>query len=82
MFNFAYITYNFHASLRAYCFAAVGRSVGPSTVSVHFLRTQVAHTEMKFGYRFIIRMSRSSYGLGTIEPFLTELCPLDLEKFL
>jgi hypothetical protein len=32
-------------------------------------------------HRLIIRMSRSSSGLGTIEPFLTELCPLDLDKF-
>jgi hypothetical protein len=35
---------------RAYCFAAVGRSVGPTAVSVHSL---VAHTEMKFGIQFI-----------------------------
>jgi hypothetical protein len=29
-------------------------------------------------YRFIVRISRSRSVLGTIESFLTELCPLDL----
>jgi hypothetical protein len=32
-------------------------------------------------YIFIIRISRSSFDLGTIEQFLTELCTLDFEKF-
>jgi hypothetical protein len=32
-------------------------------------------------YRFILRISRSGCLLGTIKPILTEIWPLDLEKF-
>jgi hypothetical protein len=36
---------------------------------------------MKFGYRFILRISKSNSVLGMIEQFLTELCPMDFENF-
>jgi hypothetical protein len=63
---------------RAYCFAAVGLSA----VSFIFFAL-VAHTEMKFGiqlYHIKEYLCQVSV-LGTIELFMTELCPLDFEKF-
>jgi hypothetical protein len=69
---------------RAYCFAAVcllvSRFVGPSSFrsfSLHWLHI----LKWNLVYRFIIRISRARSVLGTSEPFLTELWPLDLEKF-
>jgi hypothetical protein len=41
----------------------------------------VAHIEMKFGIQIYRKKSRSNTVLGMIEPFLTELCPLDFQKF-
>jgi hypothetical protein len=57
------------------CCLSVGLSIGPSAVSVHFFAL-VAHTEMKFGIQIIIRISSD-----LMKQFLTELCPLDFEKF-
>jgi hypothetical protein len=74
---------------RAYCFAAVCRSVGrsvcrlvgSSAVSVHFLCKYWLHIlKWNLIHRFIVRISRSSFILGMIEPFWTELWPLDFEK--
>lgn len=65
---------------RVYCFAAVRLSlcwsVGRPTVSIHFLYRGCT-------YRLIVRIiiSMSISIMGTIEQFLTELCPLNVEKF-
>jgi hypothetical protein len=53
----------------------VGRSVHQQFPFIFF--ALVAHMV----YRFIVRISRSSSILGTIEPFWTELWPLNFEKF-
>jgi hypothetical protein len=72
---------------RAYCFAAVCRSVRRSVCrSTSSFRTFSSHClhilKRNFIYRFIIRISRFSVVLGTIEPFLTGFCPLGLCKIL
>lgn len=63
------------------CCPSVSLLVGSPTFSIHFL-AEVAHVEMKLIYRFIITISSSSLILVTIEPFLTELCPLNEVNFL
>lgn len=58
----------------------VGRLVHQQFPFIFF--TEVAHIEMK--YRLIVRIiiiSMSISIMGTIEQFLTELCPLNVEKF-
>jgi hypothetical protein len=62
-----------------FCFMSVDLSVHNcfrsfSSHWLHLLKWNVVHW-------FIIIISRSSSVLGTIEPFLLDLCPLDFEKF-
>jgi hypothetical protein len=68
-FRVLHIFMPFFEEGRAYCFAAVGPSVHQQFPFIFF--ALVAHIEMKFVYRFIVRISRSSSVLGTIEPFLS-----------
>jgi hypothetical protein len=63
---------------RAYCFVAVGRSTSSfRSFSSHWLHI----LKWNLVYRFIVRISRSCSVLGTFEPFLIELFPLDFDKF-
>jgi hypothetical protein len=68
---------------RAYCFGAICRSVGLSvcwsTSSFHSFSLHWLHIlKWNFVCRFNIRMCRSSFVLGTIAQFLTELWPFEL----
>jgi hypothetical protein len=67
---------------RAYCFAAVCLLVCRFNSSFCWFSSHWLHIlKRSLVYRFIIRISRSKFFLGTIEQYLTEFCPLDLEKF-
>lgn len=47
------------------------------------LQTEALHgLKLDLVYIFIIRITRSSLILGMNAQFLTDLCPLNLEKFL
>jgi hypothetical protein len=60
---------------------SVAPSVGPPAVFRSFSSHWLHILKWNLIHRFIMRISRSSSLLGTIEPFLTELWPLDFEKF-
>jgi hypothetical protein len=62
------------------CCLSVGMSVGRSISSFRSFSSYWLHMKWNLVYRFIVRISRSSSNLGTIEPFWTELWPLDFEK--
>lgn len=59
----------------AYCVDAVGRYIGPITVSVHFVRKG-----WTLANRSIMIMCCSNSILGTIMQFSTEWCSLHIEK--
>jgi hypothetical protein len=63
------------------CCLLVGRSVGPPSFR-SFSFALVANAEMEFGVQIYQKnIYSSSSVLGMIKQFLTELCPLEFEKF-